>query len=799
MTAAEKERQAGADPAAWPRRAEAGACGLLLVYLLFIAFVQLPAGAPCGVLAYAGASFIWLWLGLRFRIRGAAAGGLAAVLAAVLAVPPGGLAFPGLGLPARLLAGAGMLALPGLAALSAGLFLAEAGTLRVAAEQRSGLLRKIYDSLPIGMWVRAADGGTVLLNERWARFCGSGPGELRERGAIESRLGLDSEWETAARRLTGEGDGGVLARRIEIPDGGAGEPLSLTLLTVAVFIEETDGFGTLSLLVDETDLQSYKRRTRDSEERLRAALDSAGMGFWDMDVAAGTVDRDRNWYRILGLDEKEAATGRPEDWLEYVHPDDRGRVRENFQRMLAGPQLLDIEYRVRRRSGDYIWVQDRARVASVDAEGRAERVMGIMVEVSERKRWEIDLVRAKERADAANEAKSSFIATVSHEIRTPLNAIIGLSSFLLEGELDEEQTDHARMIYSSGRSLLLLVNDILDFSRIESGRLELETQEFPLKLCCEDCVKLFAGQAREKGIELQQHFEADLPEYVVGDMERLRQVVQNLLANAIKFTDSGEVELTVRRTDINRLPPERCPDPLEPLGFLDEPGQTYIEVQVRDTGIGIPADRQDALFEAFSQADASTTRRYGGTGLGLAICKRLVRAMGGRIWLESAPGEGTLIGFNFRAGIIENGGERPPDFTRSPFEPVERIAEEHPCDILVVGPKEETERLVHSCRKLGYAPHHAPDYDLRADAFRRRRYNLVFIWLGDEARGLELARQLSVNRGRTHPQSLVGVVPEGRGISRERCTLSGIAELIEVKPRPLVVRQTILGILSAHG
>ncbi len=784
--------------------AEAVVVGLLALSCLYYSFLLLARGGPAGAVCLAAGMVFAVWLGLRFQVRGALGALLAAAAAVAGVVVREGGFFPSLPWAAQVGCALALIFLPGGLALAVGLVMADARDLQLTAENRSALLRKIYNSLPIGVWVRAPSGRTVLLNDRWAQYCGLTGEALEGGGAMEARLGLGSEWEAAARGLVERPDGGVVER----PDGGVdvrriemagedGPTLVLTLLTVALFIEEIDEFGTLSLLIDETELQLYKRRSRESEERLRSALDSAGMGFWDMDVAAQRVFRDRNWYRILDLEEEEGV-GVPGEWLAHVHPDDRERVEESFQRMLGGRQLLDIEYRVRRSGGGFIWVQDRARVVSVDEEGRAQRVMGIMLEISQRKRWEIDMVRAKERADAANQAKSNFIATVSHEIRTPLNAIIGLSSFLLEGGLDEEQTDHARTINSSGRSLLLLVNDILDFSRIESGRLELELQEYPLQLCCEDCIKLFGAQAREKGIELSLDLARDLPEYVAGDMERLRQVMQNLLSNAIKFTDSGEVVMTVRSADVTRLPPERRPDPLEPLGYLDEPDHGYLEVSVRDTGIGIPKDRQSALFEAFSQADASTTRRFGGTGLGLAICKRLVHAMGGRIWLESDAGKGTVIGFNVRVGFPGEGDQMEPKFTRSPFESVTRIAVEHPCDILIVGGKEETERLSHSCRQLGYAPHHSPGYDLSADAFRRRRYNLVFIWLGDEARGLELARQLSVDRARTRPQAIIGVVPEGRSISRERCVLSGISELIEVKPRPMVVRQTILEVLSGR-
>ena len=185
--------------------------------------------------------------------------------------------------------------------------------------------------------------------------------------------------------------------------------------------------------------------------------------------------------------------------------------------------------------------------------------MGTMQDISARKRIEIDLKQAKDRAEAGNRAKGHFIATISHEIRTPLNAIIGLSSFLNESELDEEQLDLSQTIYSSGKSLLFLVNDILDFSKIEAGRLDLEMQEFPLHLCFEDCVKLFKIRAAELNVTLRLTLDPALTEFALGDMERLRQIVQNLLANALKFTDAGEVGIAVRPVKLSELPVERRP------------------------------------------------------------------------------------------------------------------------------------------------------------------------------------------------------------------------------------------------
>jgi len=219
---------------------------------------------------------------------------------------------------------------------------------------------------------------------------------------------------------------------------------------------------------------------------------------------------------------------------------------------------------------------------------------------------------------------------------------------------------------------------------------------------------------------------------------------------------------------------------------------------VRDSGIGIPKDRQHVLFEAFSQVDASTTRKYGGTGLGLAICKRLVNAMGGQIWLESSEGSGAVFGFVVRTKFIGEVADALPE-SAPVADRVERIVEQHPCDILVVGNREETVPLLLACRQLGYAPHHAPDYDLSADAFQRRRYNIVFIWMGEETAGLELSRQICASSGAKRPQAILGVVPHGQIVSKKRCKLVGMQRLIEGSLNSATIREVILDVLHGHG
>ena len=362
-----------------------------------------------------------------------------------------------------------------------------------------------------------------------------------------------------------------------------------------------------------------------SDERLRLALEAGNVGLYDIDLAGGCVTVSAEYASMLGH-ASDAFRETARTWVARLHPDDRIRVLRAYRDYVENrATTFDLEYRLRAADGQWRSVLSVARIVERDAAGAPSRMLGTHVDLTAHKASEAALIAANEAAESAAKAKSNFLAIMSHEIRTPMNGVLGMTSLLAETSLTDEQRVYVESSRRSAESLLVIINDILDFSKAEAGKLQVESIPFDLRVVIQDVADLLQVKAETQGIALVVRTPAGCPSRVVGDPGRIRQVLINLVGNAIKFTEQGEVRVDVGATTSS-----------EGIRF---------RVDVTDTGIGIPDIQLASLFQPFTQADSSTTRRFGGTGLGLSICKRLVELMGGEIGARSVPGSGSTFWF----------------------------------------------------------------------------------------------------------------------------------------------------------
>ncbi len=444
--------------------------------------------------------------------------------------------------------------------------------------------------------------------DEWGTFVSGYAAFFDAAGQIAGAVGVDWEASTYARRLAG-------IRRAWY--------LQIVLCLISGFVS---GLVTGLALVRRERVEAAQRHAieeaRRNRERWRIMVET-------LPKPAVHLQEGEFWINApleacLGYHRSEITS--LDDWFALVFRERAPAERAHYETDRAANFCRAREVRVHGRDGRERWLEFTAHRS-------APGEVWMLVDITEQKDFQTKIIAAREAAEAAAQAKGAFLATVSHEIRTPMNGVIGMTNLLLETPLDPRQREMTETIRNSGETLVVVINDILDFSKIESGGMELEDEAVNLRGCVEDCLDLFAAKAGEKNVDLVYTMPPECPAVIRGDPTRLRQILCNLIGNAIKFTAKGEIEV--------RLEPESG-------GAAGAGAEFLLRVSVRDTGIGIPADRMDRLFKSFSQVDSSTARKYGGTGLGLVISKRLAELMGGTMGVTSTVGQGSTFFFMLR-------------------------------------------------------------------------------------------------------------------------------------------------------
>ena len=490
----------------------------------------------------------------------------------------------------------------------------------LAQQKSEEKYRNLIENLHAGFVLHTADTSIILYNSKASNLLGLSLDQMMGRTAI------DPSWHFSR-------EDGTVMPLAEYPVNlvlSTGQPLinyvlrinhsdrSKVWVLVNAFPEFDLNHQLQQIAITFIDISDRKQSEAELErvsERLALSLKSGAIGCWDWDINQNIIFWDDRMYKLYGV-KRQSDSVIYDVWANGVHPDDRDHTETILQQTLLGQTEYDVEFRVIHPDQSIHFIKAYGVVVR-DANGNPQSMIGINFDISDRKQAEIALAKAKEDAEAATKAKSQFLANMSHEIRTPMNGVLGMAELLADTNLTEEQQDIVQTIRDSGDTLLVIINDILDFSKIESGMLKLEERSFVLKDVITFVSNLLNKASSNKKVAIAYVISPDIPTEVMGDSSRLRQVLLNLVGNAVKFTQNGNINISIsgRKTENN----------------------AYLELffTIQDDGSGIASDRIDKLFQPFTQADASISRKYGGTGLGLAISKSLVKLMGGTIWVES--------------------------------------------------------------------------------------------------------------------------------------------------------------------
>ena len=505
-------------------------------------------------------------------------------------------------------------------------------------------LYTVIEAAELGTWDWNIQTGKVIYNRRWAETIGYKLEEIQPTVETWENALLPEDLARANQAVEDHCNG--LTPRYQADFRMRHKNGSIVWAQDRGRVVEYDEKGAakrlMGVMLDVTKQKMIEQSLAAQNDQLELIFNAARIGAWDWDIVKGAIKFNDVYLDMLGYTPEEIE-GTIEEWESFVHPDELDMVNAALDKAINGEdQMYAQEIRMRHKDGHYVWTYDFGRVVERDESGAAKRMIGGHFDFDDKKRMEAEVMQmleherelrlARDLAEESTRAKSEFLANMSHEIRTPMNAIIGLTHLVLETDLTEQQRDYVNRTETATQSLLRIINDILDFSKIEAGKLEMEEIAFDIGDVLNDMVELLAVKANEKGLEFSLSIDRDVPAKLLGDSVRLGQIINNLLSNALKFTSEGGVSLKV-------------------LAKESSQESVLIQFEVRDTGIGLTEEQLKALFTPFTQADTSTTRKYGGTGLGLTISKRLAEIMGGEIWCESEYHKGSLFAFTARFKI----------------------------------------------------------------------------------------------------------------------------------------------------
>jgi PAS domain S-box-containing protein len=626
-----------------------------------------------------------------------------------------------------------------------------------ALHESEDRFRVMADSCPSIMWLTNAEGEIEFINRAYRQFCGVTQEEV-EGGKWRALIHPDDAAEyvrafQAAVREHTPFHAEARARRAD------GEWRWFASYVQPRFSPSGAFLGHVGLCPDITERKRAEEEVRCSEEKFRQLAEHIHEVFWMMPPTADELLYISPAYEEVWGRTCESLYQNPMSRTEAIHPDDAERAHALFARQIQG-EMIASEYRIRTPDGHEKWIRDRAFPVR-DAAGQLIRIVGIAEDIAEQKRHEQELVRAREGAEAANRAKSCFLANMSHEIRTPMNGVIGMVQLLFETDLTAEQRRYADVAQTCGETLLALIDQILDLSKIEAHKITLEKVSFNPCDIVEDVVRPLRVQASAKGLRIHWCASPEVPPLVRGDAHRLRQVLNNLAANAIKFTERGEVALDVA------------------VARQGE-GTATLRFTIYDTGIGIRPGEMETIFSPFTQADNSSTRKYGGTGLGLSISKQLVEMMGGTIGVNSREGQGSTFWFTAVFELMRPIEQQPLGERREERSPaaggMTRIESDSRI-LLVEDNSTNTEVALAQLQKLGYKASAVANGAEAIVALEHGSYDLVLMDCEMPVMdGFEATRRI---RQSAHPAiPIIALTADAMSGDRNRCLTDGMNDYL---------------------